>query len=299
MKTWINPLGSRKFDFVNKRAGSSVRTDIVGRLESTGELVNYTEVMQNEGNHTWYLYENAGQNFYMRSDVHGRFIFEQDSFTLNVPYFNQNAINANLSVNDCGPASSSMLLAYDGVDVTISDFMTTAGISGNAFTSFNQNMVGIQRYGYTPVFERPGHLARILQLISNNIPVFVLVHYDHLFAGKNYGHFLVAVGWEILGDQLYIICHDPNRRKNMTFVASQFAAALAYIGSTDNMPFQIMYIGDYKNLPADDFTDNDQGGIVVDGTEETVDWESIADLQKSVNSLHEKLDKIIKHFNID
>lgn len=254
-KIWICANGTHPFYFVNKRKGGSTSTGVAGSLSTLGELVYGTGNHIAEGENVWHQYQsiNADEVFWVRSDVHKRAVFEAESKKLNVPFVDQNSPSASLSANDCGPASSAMLLQYDGVDVDVPSFMAAAGISHRDFTHIDDNMRGIKQYGYRPVFSRPMHLPTLINLVQHkDTPVFCLVHYHHLYPGKNFGHFLVFVGYSLHGNKLKVVVHDPNRRAFMEFSSEDWLKAHGYINSNDNLPFQAIHIGDYKNIGASD-----------------------------------------------
>lgn len=261
MLVWINGKGSRLNDFVNKRASHSTKSNVVGRLDSLGQLAKSTDKEFEDGAHTWCEYNDDSGNFWIRDDVHGRFDFEHVEFALDAEYFSQNDENSDLSINDCGPASSATILAYDGVITSVNQFMKKAGISHGGFTSFADNQRGIHAYTYRTEFERPMHLHRILDLIVNSkVPVFSLVYYHQLYNGRRFGHFLVPVGYriEFEPDQetvrdVKILVHDPNdvaKTGYRDISINKFAKAIGYVDGSGNMPFQSMYISNYKNPPS-------------------------------------------------
>lgn len=260
MLFWINGKGSSPNDFVNKRESHTTKSNVVGRLNSLGQLATSSGNKFQDGEYVWYEYNDDSGIFWIRDDVHGRFKFEYAEFALDVQYFSQNDDNSDLSVNDCGPASSAMILSYDGVNTSVSQFMQKAGINHGGLTSFADNQRGIQSYSYRTIFERPMHMHRILDLIVNEkVPVFSLVYYHQLYSGKRFGHFLVPVGYriEFSSDQksvpdVKVLIHDPNDFAGTGYrdiPIHKFVKAIGYVDGSGNMPFQSMYISNYENSP--------------------------------------------------
>lgn len=285
MLCWLNGLGQSANNYTNKRANPTTFSSVVGRLSSIGELTNYVDsVPQSDG--TWHKFRSLDNvDFWVRGDVCDYVSLEEYPFIkLDVEYHSQNDADSNISLNDCGPASSCMMLERAGISATVKEFMSMAGINHGGFTHFNDNMRGIRQYGFTPDHRRPVHLSEIIRQIQKTYPVFSLIRYHHINAGKHYGHFLVTVGYKVIGKQLWMIVHDPNRKPYMEFAAEQFGKALAYEGSTQNLPFQSMVITDYPPL-------EDVGGEPLPDPTPDPQPEPVEDFETLVLL---KLDKIIK-----
>lgn len=246
---WINASGLSWSSPVNKRRSPNTLASVVGALFPTGELVQITGDTFAEGAWIWRQYKSSDSVFWVRSDVYKEYVLNPSGFVLDVPYVSQHGDTANKSYNDCGPASSCMLLAYDGVDTTVNRFMAKAGITHTGTTGFSENISGIKTYGYDAAYKRM-HLTDILHCVEvEKKPVFSLVYYNYLNPGQRYGHFLVVLGYKWVNDSLEIVFHDPYRSAFMSASAGAFANALANKNGNANQPFQSLIITNYKNAP--------------------------------------------------
>ncbi len=251
---WVNSNNAKSSGVTNKRKQPSTdsNSSVVGKLSTLGELVTYNADIRKEHDGKWYGFlplesDSADDVFWVREDVFKFHDFDNKTKAiLKITYHSQNDGSSALSPNDCGPASSCMMLEHAGVSTTVSEFMHRAGIKHKGFTHFADNIRGIKAYNHSAEHRRPTHLSDILTELTKGNPVFSLVYYHHLNPGQKYGHFLVAVGYEIVKNKLYIIVHDPNKEEYMRFSAQTFAQALSYQGSNDNMPFQAMFVTSYN-----------------------------------------------------
>lgn len=134
-----------------------------------------------------------------------------DEINLPVIYKSQWDKDADLTKNDCGPASAAMILNYYGENLTTNK-MSELSKAGTGLVSISQLMAGIEASGYRCQYApnlTPDHIKGYLKL---NIPVIALVHYGSLgdsrqdkpFTG---GHFFVVVG--VRADGSYYV-NDPN-----------------------------------------------------------------------------------------
>lgn len=265
MYAWINSHGAYPNTAANKRGTPSVLGPIVGSLSALGELVILKQhSIEADGIWTNFISISNGQSFWIRNDVFDgvNFLGEGQSQSmiddipekviLDIKFHSQNDQDSNASPNDCGPASSTMMLEHAGTSVTVNEFMKTAGINHTGFTNFNDNIRGLEKYKQLngdqidAEYRRPTHISNILREIGkNHNPVFCLVYYHHLNPNKKYGHFLVAVGYELINDRLNIVSHDPNRVQYMRFDVVDFANAIGYVNGSGNMPFQGLMITNY------------------------------------------------------
>lgn len=211
-------------------------------LPSTGTLAKYNANKSYDGSYYWHeftfpFYE--WETGWIREDV---FMMTQPLQTtiIDVPYHSQNDPNSSLFPNDCGPASIAMMLAYGGVETTVNEVAVLAGMQGNLFTDFGQLIKAASYFGFRADYQRPFYLSNVIEkLHATNNPVLVLVNYDILYPGKRYGHFVVVTGYKYKPDlELNIVYHDPNRYPSQEVNWDRFAKAIAYKGSSANMPFQ-------------------------------------------------------------
>lgn len=119
---------------------------------------------------------------------------------LQVLYKSQWDADAGGTNNDCGPCAVAQILNFYGEQVTTNDvFKRTA--AGAGLISWQQLINAISFFGYTPVLERNSNLDRVRELINQDTPPILLVHYGSLKStqDKNFkgGHFFAIVG-----------CHD-------------------------------------------------------------------------------------------
>lgn len=292
---WINASGSSPVNGVNKRADFSTTSTVVGSFDSLGELALYIGRSPNWSDTGWWKLHSLddGKSYCARNDVFKKVLLYDPSneddvlesqvltgvkaiphkTVLDIAFHSQNDSNSNLSPNDCGPASSTMMLERAGIHVTVNEFMQRAGITHTGFTSIADNIRALKLYGLEAVAVKPLHIADILVEIGfNKNPVFCLVYYTHLNPGKYYGHFLVAVGYELLNGKLSIIVHDPNRSAYMRFSVESFAKAIGYVGSSGNQPFQGIRVENYKTpitpptIPAPPDTGGSADGQDYEGT---------------------------------
>ena len=258
---WINAVGGSPSNAVNMRKSPSTSSEIVGKLSTLGVLAQVTGT-SNQSDGVWYKFNfRDSKQAWIRNDVidgvHLGYSPIQTRYPviplkriLDVKFHSQNDRDSNMSYNDCGPASSTMMLEHAGKSVTVNDFMVTAGINHGGFTNFNDNIRGIARYGETSEARIGTRISDILYEVGYmGNPVFSLVYYHHLNAGKRYGHFLVPLGYEIKNGTLYIVAHDPNRIAYMRFTASDFSNAIGYVGGSGNMPYQSLFVTSYDKNP--------------------------------------------------
>jgi hypothetical protein len=231
MQVYINALGASNHSHVNCRAAPDINSRVEWYLTSIGVIAEY--IQENE---KWVNYNYNGKDFWVHKDVHD--YVELKEHVITTDYVSQNDADSSKHPNDCGLASLSILMRnINGFDRSVNDLASDIQLIGRDFVSFNQLIYLAKKHNYSPEYFRPLHMSKILKSVYQNIPVLMLVNYDKLIRGKNYGHFLVVVGYD--GD---IITHDPNTRAYMRYSVQSFAEAIAQLGTGSNMPFQGMYL---------------------------------------------------------
>lgn len=131
---------------------------------------------------------------------------------LPVPYVSQLGAGASAHQNDCGAASSVMLLrAYQNIQMTPDDFYVKFGIPGDPYLSVTQMRNAMSSLGLLADFKAGLTLADLFTFLAASKPVIVLIRYKVLeeagltekkFEGP---HFAVVVGI----DTRNIYLHDP------------------------------------------------------------------------------------------
>lgn len=234
-KYFISAVGTSNNHTVNCREEPNLKSNIVRRISSNGEVVEYLSTTSTDF-YVWTQYrDSANRVFWVRNDVH-RFALMDTYKKLNVPYVSQkDAVEANLSGNDCGAASLLMLMKYyrTEVNLTVNDLTRQMGIKTD-FASFNDLNNAAKRHGFNPKFKRPFLMPDIINSINENHPVLVLVDYDELFIGRNYGHFIVVVGYDT--DNVFV--HDPYEQRDMSYQHGKFLKAYSQMYTTYNLPYQ-------------------------------------------------------------
>lgn len=261
MSVWLSHNGASLDAFANKRAFSRVDSVALGRLDSLGELVNWID-SKDEQDGTWHYFESLRDymRFWVRDDVCDFVQLDnKPGVRLDIVYHSQNDADSLLSPNDCGPASSVMMLERAGIVSTVDAFMRKAGINHGGFTSFSDNIRGLSEYGLNATVERPFHISSIIKRLQAGEPVMNLVRYNHLRPGQNYGHFLVTVGYRYQNKALSMLVHDPNDAPYVDYPIKQYGLAIGYSGASENMPFQSLVVNNYP-----DFDDIVSDGIVND-----------------------------------
>jgi len=128
---------------------------------------------------------------------------------LDVPYKSQWDAEGNLTNNDCGPACVSMVLNYYGENTTINEVFKRTG-AGQGLINISQLQKAISSYGYESYFEIGKTWDDCRNLLNQNTPPILLIHYGPLSSrqDKNYsgGHFIVLTG----EDNDCWICNDPD-----------------------------------------------------------------------------------------
>jgi len=128
---------------------------------------------------------------------------------LSVPYKSQWDNDATGSKNDCGPCSLAMVLNKYGKNVTTNEILEKTG-AGGGYVSFQQLQKIASDYGFTSRIERNRSLQRLKDLIDQDIPPIVVVHYGYLSSRQDQefkgGHIMVVVGYR---DDGYFV-NDPD-----------------------------------------------------------------------------------------
>lgn len=242
---WVNASGSGG---TNIRATASTTAAIKRTLTDKGELAKRGR-SQPVADYIWHEYTFLnGVTGWARADVHRWVELMPSEETLDVPYYSQNDADSNLWPNDCGPAALAAMMAYAGRKYTVNDVARRAGMVGSEFSSFQQLITAAKSYGFDAVHKRPFLLSDIIASLIDGYPVLSLVNYAQLKSGKNYGHFITVVGYALTGQSLEVVIHDPNDRSYARYPAAQFAKAIAYEGSTANMPFQSLIFTNWKDF---------------------------------------------------
>jgi len=247
MKMWINSRGSIPEFTANKRQEANLTSAIISKLDALGELVEIIEKVD-MGPYSWWHFKDAQNNlFWMRGDVfYGSTLLDGRYVLDNVPYVSQNEPDTAFTNNDCGSASCVGLLAAENTKTTLRKFMQDADIVHNRVTEYYEIRRGVQAYGMDLKHIRPMHLSSVLNyVIEKKKPVMTLVYRHQLIPGKDYGHFLNVIGYQLQDWDLRIVVHDSDGKPFTEYPALQFAKALGSVGFNGlggNMPFQGMVI---------------------------------------------------------
>jgi hypothetical protein len=239
---WVNGASA----VVNVR--SSPNGGILHTITDKGELAKRGR-SQPVGDYIWHecTFLN-GVKGWARADVHRWVELTPSEELLDAPYYSQNDVDSNIYPNDCGPAALASMMAYAGRKYIVNDVARRAGMVGSEFSSFQQLITAAKSYTFEAMHKRPFLLSDIIASLIDGFPVLCLVNYAQLKPGKNYGHFITVVGYELVGQELNIVIHDPNDKANVSYPAAQFARAIAYEGSTANMPFQALIFLNWKDF---------------------------------------------------
>jgi hypothetical protein len=131
---------------------------------------------------------------------------------LPVPYVSQLDAGATSHQNDCGPASSVMLIeAYTGIKLTPDEFYANYGIGGDKFLSAGQLRVAMSKQALDTDWLTNLSLTDIFSFLYLKKPFVALIQYAALSGAglteSNFGgpHFLVVIGV----DSINIYVHDP------------------------------------------------------------------------------------------
>lgn len=173
---------------------------------------------------------------------------------LPIKYKSQWDGDAGATNNDCGPCDIAMILNFYGENLTTDQVFEKTG-AGSGLISWPQLQKAITAFGYTSHLERNSNLDRIRQLIENETPPIILVHYgslnstqDKTFKG---GHFFVPVGYYENG--FYV--NDSNFRfpirsdgDHHNYLISEIEKAWKDCSIDENQPYSLLWI-ERKNTP--------------------------------------------------
>ncbi len=117
---------------------------------------------------------------------------------LQVSYKSQWDQDATLTSSDCGPTAVGMVLNYSGENLTTDGIFKKTGASSNSLITISQLQKAIISCGYVSSFEIGKNWDDCRNLLKQNIPIILLIHYGPLSSrqDKNYygGHFIVLTG---------------------------------------------------------------------------------------------------------
>lgn len=117
---------------------------------------------------------------------------------LPVAYKSQWDTDAGGTKNDCGPTSIAQILNYYGENLTTDQVFAATG-AGLGLISIAQMQKAIASFGYTSHYEKGQSPARLKELIDQDMPVIMLVHYGSLISTQDKtfkgGHFFTLVGY--------------------------------------------------------------------------------------------------------
>ena len=124
---------------------------------------------------------------------------------LNVPWFDQLAMNDGQGWRDCFSASSAMLAAYLGKEPNEDDYNTLRGSYGDS-TSAEAQLAALRHLGLRAEFRTDGTLATLKSEIDAGRPVAVgWLHHGPPSAPSGGGHWTVVIGYDESG----VIMNDP------------------------------------------------------------------------------------------
>ncbi len=167
---------------------------------------------------------------------------------LEVKYKSQWDNDAGKTKNDCGPASIAMILNYYGESLT-TDTVFEKTEADQGLIGWDELQKAIKSFGYIPHLERNATPERIRELIDQNLPPIVLVHYGSLNSTQDKkfkgGHFFLVVGYREDG---YFV-NDPNFRDALRqdgdhhfYTKEEFESAWAETLQDKNQPHSLLWI---------------------------------------------------------
>jgi len=227
---------------VNCREKPDINSSVVRKLSVDGEVVEFISTTS-VNYYVWNQYRDLSEReFWVRNDVHNYALMNTYK-KLDVDYVSQKDEESNISNNDCGAASLLILMKYykKEINLTVNDLTLQMQI-GNNFASFT-NLINIsKKKDFNPKFYRPYTISNIIDKLNENHPVLVLVNYNQLYPGNNYGHFFVVVGYDYNG----FFVHDPYKERDMYFNYSKFSLAYSQKNTGANLPYQAMYLDNIR-----------------------------------------------------
>lgn len=227
---------------VNCRKTPNTNSEVIRRLDVNGEVVEFVSTTSLDY-YVWNCYKDSSEKqFWIRNDVHN-YVLMNTIKKLEVEYVSQKDNSSNISNNDCGAASLLMLMKYykREINLTVNEIVLDIKI-GNDTASFTNLINFSRKKDFNPKFYRPYTIANIINKLNENHPMIVLVNYNELFAGNNYGHFFVVTGYDYNG----FFVHDPYKEKDMYYDFIKFSRAYSQVGTTANMPYQALYLDNIR-----------------------------------------------------
>lgn len=90
MNVWIDAVGTKTHETVNKRQSPSMVANTIGSLTTLGEFVRLIAGIKGE-NYTWAQYQSFGDDlrFWVRGDVHHMVVLDDEEFILGEPTIRQ------------------------------------------------------------------------------------------------------------------------------------------------------------------------------------------------------------------
>jgi hypothetical protein len=124
---------------------------------------------------------------------------------LNVPWFDQLAMDDGQGWRDCFSASSAMLAAYWGKEPNEDDYNALRGHYGDS-TSAEAQLAALRHLGLKAEFRTDGTLQTLKREIDASRPVAVgWLHHGPPSAPSGGGHWTVVIGYDDSG----VIMNDP------------------------------------------------------------------------------------------
>lgn len=144
----------------------------------------------------------------------------KESVCYDVPRLCQNVVPT-IGGSICSATSTTMLLKYKGLDFTTFDNQyehryiasIVKDYGNNIYGNWVYNTVTMGGYGFDAYVARMYSINELLYHLSNVGPVALSVKGTMISSEKTYttnGHLIVAIGYKMVDEKLYILCNDPN-----------------------------------------------------------------------------------------
>lgn len=237
---------------VNVRKTPTTTAEIVGLLK-VGDVVSFRPKLWSDSGHDWRRLEQpAGWISETVADITPG-VPPKPEVLLPVPFRSQSGAEASRFGNDCGVACALMVLNYlwvragfgEMLALTVNDMAADSLLPvADRPQTIPAIIALLAKYGIRSTAARPFRRADIIAALDAGQPVISLVRYKYInpAAGKDFGHYVVPVGYSDTG----VFVHDPYLGGANLFVPNaQFDLALSELGDA-GMPDQSIVI----NAPA-------------------------------------------------
>lgn len=224
----------------------------VSSLTAEGHIVQRLKT-ETHTDGTWHKYRFVGGlEGWVRSDVH-EFVELKPGVRLNAPYKTQLDTDptADDFINDCGSAGSAMLMADRGVNKTVDEVSEKVFEIVDTPQHFNKFIAAVKEFGFGAEVRQGTHLTDIINSLNNGTPMMSLVNYNEL-RGINIPHFVVPVGYEVIGETLRILVHDSYHTEYVPYVHAKFVKAISNTLVQNNTAYQSMFLTTYIPPEGDD-----------------------------------------------